>query len=256
MTFNEANVNRLSDGKFGEKTGSPATADLTPTRAETAYNQAQEAYWDHAVPAYSRAQTALQDAQLVLVSSEILAESPDIVRAEVRWDDEWKSLGRPHRFYDKHENEVFLTAEPDTSLDEFDDYDNLRRGGVFTETESGDFSFIVERTSRSDAEVEDAYNEALYNLRSARQNAQNAQLRMLRAEIKMKHPDVVSAEVGWDEEWGALGRPDQFYDKDGNEVDFELEPDTPLDMWDSEHDAQLSARFEGTEEDGRYRFQV
>lgn len=257
MTFNEANVNRDQGGKFDTKTGSFADTTLVPNEADEKYTAAYAKYWDEAMPAYSAARETAQDSQLGLVTLDIAQAGKGIVRAEVLWDDEWEALGRPSKFYDADGNEVDLEYETDNSLDLFDDHDSIRHHPSFTETEGG-FSFEVADVPHTDPEYDSAYNDHwghdLDRLNAAQGAVQEAQLDLVRAEIAMEDPRVVTAEIEWDSEWDALGRPSRFYDAEGNEVDLGVETDTSLDMWDDFDNVRRDPNF--TETENGFRFNI
>lgn len=257
MTFNENNVNRDQSGKFDTKLGSFADTTLVPNEADDRYTAAYVKYWDQTMPAYSAAKERAQASQLGLVGLDIAQAGKGIVRAEVLWDDEMEALGRPSKFYDAEGNEVDLGYETDTSLDLYDDHDSIRHNGYFTETENG-FSFEVVDAPHTGQEYDSAYNDHwghdLDRLNAAESAAQEAQLDLVRAEIAMEDPRVVSAEIEWDSEWGALGRPSRFLDADGEEIDLGVETDTSLDMWDDFDEVRRDPSF--TETETGFRFNI
>lgn len=234
MTFNETNVNRDQSGKFDTKTGAPAETTLSTSAADDKYTAAYEAYWEKAVPAYDAAREEAQDMQLELVRADIALVNPNIAAAEVVWDDEMEALGRPSRFYDADGNEVDLGVETDNTLDLFDDYDALHRNPDFAEMPNG-FRFAVSTGEISEDEHDTIYNNfwgnAMDKKSSAEAVVQERQLDLVRAEIGLEDQNIVSAEVEWDSEWGALGRPSRFYNADGEEIDLGVETDTSLDAF-------------------------
>ncbi len=246
MTFNEANVNRDQSGKFDTKTGAPAETELTTSAADDRYTAAYAKYWEQTMPALTAARERAQASQLGLVGLDIAQAGKGIVRAEVLWDDEMEALGRPSRFFDAEGNEVDLGYETDTSLDLFDDHDSIRYNGYFTETENG-FAFDVADVPHTGPEYDSAYNDHwghdLDRLNAAKAAVQEAQFDLVKAEIGLEGKGVVSAEVDWDDEWGALGRPSRFFDANGEEVDLGVETDTPLDMFDDFEEVRRDSRF-------------
>lgn len=257
MTFNETNVNRDQSGKFDTKVGAPAETTLTTSAADDKYTAAYTKYWDETVPAHGAAHSAAQESQLGLVGLDISQAGKGIVRAEVMWDDGMEALGRPSKFYDAEGNEVELGYETDNSLDMFDEHDDIRRHPAFTETENG-FSFEVIDAPASDPEYDAAYNahwgHDLDRLNAAKSAMQEAQFDLVRAEIGLEDPSIVSAEVEWDSEWGALGRPTRFYDADGEEVEIGVETDTALDDFDDFDEVRRDPRF--TLEGETFRFNL